>query len=64
MGSLIMRPSWSLTIFPALGTHFLKLAGHIQLQYVNLTLFFFMVHLVLFSCYLLEAYYFIIKDCK
>lgn len=38
MGSLIMRPSWSLTLFPALGAHFLKLAGHIQLQYVNLAL--------------------------
>lgn len=38
MESLIMRPSWTLTLFSDLGTHFLKLAGHIQLQYVNLAL--------------------------
>lgn len=36
-----MRPSWSLTLFPALGTHFLKLAGHIHLEYVNVALSFY-----------------------
>ena len=59
---LIVRTSWSMTLIPTCGSLFLLLGCHIQLYYE------FSFHLIFYfvmsGCYLLEAWFFLMRDWK